>query len=442
MNPTLFKVLLRELIDENPFALRAVLKLLDIEFTDQVSTLAVTREDQPRLLVNLSFVREHCSTEEHVKALICHEFLHILLRHTEGRGPLSVSEHLAKDAVINSIIHRELGPSYSSMMGGYYANAQGVVRILRPMTGSEDKLFRALSLKNDQIPQWVRAWKGLYDGLLVVDDIRDLSEEFVRGLAVTFNIDSLLGNHEEMDSPLPDWLTEALNDTMRALNGSGIWRSPRGRGIGALPYEALFTAKDAALARWNKTTADILKKHLLPDRRSRIQGITETVYRMPVLNAKDRRAFLRSLWDRFIPEAVWESGIPKRSGTAQVYLDVSGSMNAEMPHLITLLNRLRHYIKMPFWAFSDEVTPAIIRRGQLKTRTSGGTSMACVLEHLAKTRPAAAVVITDGYIEELPLSLVGKVAGVRLHTIVSRDGNPSLLDRAGIPYTQLDRSPS
>ena len=36
---------MQELIDENPFSVRAVLKILNVEFTDAVPTLAVTRAD-------------------------------------------------------------------------------------------------------------------------------------------------------------------------------------------------------------------------------------------------------------------------------------------------------------------------------------------------------------------------------------------------------------
>ena len=45
-----------ELIDENPLAVRAVLRILDVEFTERVPTLAVTLEERPRLLVNLAFI--------------------------------------------------------------------------------------------------------------------------------------------------------------------------------------------------------------------------------------------------------------------------------------------------------------------------------------------------------------------------------------------------
>ena len=127
----------RELIDENPLAIRAVLKVLCVEFTDTVPTLAVTCETRPRLLVNLAFVRAHCRTEAHVKALICHEFLHVLLRHTERLTELTRPEHLAVDAVINAIIHRSLGPEFSGMMSRYYADERGVARLLRPPTDVE-----------------------------------------------------------------------------------------------------------------------------------------------------------------------------------------------------------------------------------------------------------------------------------------------------------------
>src|SRR5512143_1999027 len=119
MNEPRFRDLVAELIDENPFAIRAVLRILGIEFTADVPTLAVTCEERPRLLVNLAFVREHCRADTEVKALLCHEFLHVLLRHTEARKPFTPARHLALDAVINSIIHREHGSEYSSMMSRY-----------------------------------------------------------------------------------------------------------------------------------------------------------------------------------------------------------------------------------------------------------------------------------------------------------------------------------
>ena len=114
MNEFEVRGLLQELVDENPFAVRAVLKILSVEFTDAVPTLAITIEARPRLLINLEFVEQHCSTAEHVKAVLCHEFLHLLLRHTSQRGSMTPARHLAFDAVINAIIHRQLGEEYGA----------------------------------------------------------------------------------------------------------------------------------------------------------------------------------------------------------------------------------------------------------------------------------------------------------------------------------------
>ena len=132
----------------------------------------------------------------------------------------------------------------------------------------------------------------------------------------------------------------------------------------------------------------------------------------------------------------------KPLGTAQIYLDVSGSMNAEMPLVIGLLNRLRRHIRMPFLAFSTVVAPAHIANGALRTDTTGGTSLSCVLEHIAKTRPESAVIVTDGYIESIPRALVGLTGRTRIHALVTRDGSPLELNRAGLPYTQLPKVPS
>ena len=454
MTPQRFRMLLAELIDENPFAIRAVLKILEVEFTERVPTLAVTREHRPRLLVNLTFVKEHCATDDHVKAVICHEFLHVLLCHTEDKRPLTPARHLAFDAVINAIIHRTLGPSFSSMMGKYYAEADDIRRILRPMNGKE---LRWTEKFGSKLPDWVLAWQSLYRGLLVADDIEQLAERLdkaagsvTQAIAGPFilapggldSVDGYLGNHDDLGRLLPGELQDALERSLSEMNGSGVWRSPKSRGVGANPYEALFVAKDEPMRRWRNRTLELLKRHLEPDRRSRAREDTSHEYVMPVLSPRDRRAFVRSLWTPFIPEAAWSATVPKRAATANVYLDVSGSMYAEMPQIIALLGHLSRYIRRPFWAFSNCIAPAVIKNGQLVASTTGGTSMACVLQHLAQTRPATAIVITDGYIERLCPSLVKNAAGVRLHALVTRDGSPAELRRAGIPYTQLEKVPS
>ena len=139
MNEQEFRAIYLELMDENPFAARAALKVLQLEFTNDVDTLAVTLEARPRMLVNLEFIGANCVGDHEVKAAICHEFLHILLRHTERFKRMDAVQNIALDAVINAVIDRELGPRYSSLMSRLYAGETGLGRLLRPPTEEETR---------------------------------------------------------------------------------------------------------------------------------------------------------------------------------------------------------------------------------------------------------------------------------------------------------------
>ena len=438
MNAEYFHALYRELIEENPFAVRAVLKVLQVEFTETVPTLAVTCETRPRLLVNLAFLKKHCRTDQHVKAVICHEFLHVLLRHTERFAGFSPAEHVAFDAVINAIIHRELGDDYSEFMKRYYAKEKGVCRLLRPPTFTEQRSrYRTRS-------PLVSAWHSLYDGLLIADDIADLAKDFQDAKTVPSKGTVLIGGHDhtEFVGELPEVLQEALDQALKSMNGCGIWRSPKERGVGANAYRAAIPGVSEGVKRWRRETLEVLRRHLVPDPKAVRRDTRPLHFTVPVLSPGDRRATLRALWSPLLPEALWSTEQRLRSGTAQVYLDVSGSMNAEMPLIIGLLARLGSFIHKPLWAFSNVVAKAEIVNGRLLADTTGGTSMACVLEHIAETRPAAAVVVTDGYIETLSPGLLAGVRGTRLHVIVTRDGSPAMLQQAGISYSQLSELPA
>jgi hypothetical protein len=335
---------------------------------------------------------------------------------------------------VNAIVHRQMGAGASGMMSRYYGRARGPMRLLRPPTDAELARCRRPSAAG-----WERAWPKLYEGWIVADDLEELANDLAVPASV---VARLLGDHERAGGRPGGALAEALDRALKQMNGAGIWRLPGSRGVGAAAHEALFTARDERLARWQRTTLAVLKRHLEADPRSCATDERPREYRIPVLSAGDRRAFVRALWDPFLPEARWLDVAPCRSGTAHVYLDVSGSMCAEMPLIVALLGRLGRHIRRPFWAFSDVVATAVIDRGQLKAETTGGTSLACVLEHVARTRPRAAVVVTDGYLEEIAPAAVAATSATRLHVIVTRDGDPSRLRRAGIPYTQLERLPS
>src|SRR5439155_5657104 len=174
-----FRNVLRDLIDESPLACRGVFGVCGIEFTEQVETLAVTLGKPSVLEVNLKFLREHCSSERHVKAVLVHEFIHVLLRHTERIPLMTPLLNLALDAVINAIIHRRLGPGYSEFLSLYYKDAQGVARLLRPMTGNDEHRHRELGRQNRLVDkrqefELLSVWRAVHKGDLVADDVYEL----------------------------------------------------------------------------------------------------------------------------------------------------------------------------------------------------------------------------------------------------------------------------
>lgn len=449
LEPRDFLDLLAELIEENPLAVRGVLRVLRVEFTGSVSTLAVTLEEQPRLLVNLEFVQRHCHAESHVKALLLHEFLHILLGHTEQFSRLTHIQNLALDAVINAIIHRSVGPSYGQVFDFYYAYEKGLGRLLRQKHGAEQGSERDLRRRERPTEgevrelEFHRIWSSVRYGKLVADDILELASDLEsRGEPGLSPGQLLFGNHDGVGSPLPQTLQEAIASALKEMNGGGIWRSPMDRGLGGALASFERTARDRAIARWKEETRKLLRSCIVPDQFSTLVESRPLCYRMPVLSPRDRRAFLRTQWSPLIPEAEWSTDQRRPLGRANVYLDVSGSMDGEMEHLLPLLWELRSAIRDPFWAFSTEVAPACLKNGRLVSKTTGGTSIACVLRHLAYAKPAAALIVTDGYIEAVPRDLLAKVQTDNIQVLVSRDGSTIELERAGMNYHQLGRLPN
>ena len=227
MNEQEFRAIYLELLDENPFAARAALKVLRLEFTRDVPSLAVTLEEQPRMLVNLAFVARHCRGSREVKAAVCHEFLHVLLRHTERFKRLDRVQNIALDAVINAIIHRDLGPGYSSLMSRLYAQEKGLGRLLRPPKDGE--LYGCWRPGPDSV--LLTVWGGVHSGTLVADDVLAVARDLPRNQMYVRA--PLLGNHEDdgrlESGALPGVLADALDRGLKSMNGHGIWRAPKGR---------------------------------------------------------------------------------------------------------------------------------------------------------------------------------------------------------------------
>ena len=103
-----------------------------------------------------------------------------------------------------------------------------------------------------------------------------------------------------------------------------------------------------------------------------------------------------------------------RAGRVAVYLDVSGSMESWLPVLLKALSDHADLLEWPLFGFSTEVHP--LQRHHLaegRMRSTGGTDIACVSQHLIDHRIGRAVVITDGDVQQVPAAHLDSLRRLR-----------------------------
>lgn len=445
----LIKALLLELIDENPLACRAVFSITGLAFSAEIETLCVTLGKPSRLMVNEAFVRDHCRTECHVKALLLHEFLHLLLRHTTRYDRMTPALNVALDAVINAVIHRRLGDAYSGMMAEYYGRAPGVLRWLRPPTAAESSRLTELCGMNHHSDAdreellLLETHHAIYGDRLVADDVLELcrrirSDEVEKLLKKGF---ALLGGHQHAGRDLLDDLepevAARVRQSLGAMPGGSFWSDAPERRAGV--RDKKIHARPVIPPSWREMVAPLIKRLMNHrDPGGPVVARPASCY-LPVLNSHDRRGWLRALWNPVIAENEWHGFRNHRQGRVHVYLDASGSMDAAMGLVVRLLWEFHDCIQSPFWAFSGVVEPAVIRQGRLETVSNGVTSFGAVLRHIVATRPEKALVVTDGFTGAVNSHLIRSASFCRIETLITPDGSPDRLRQAGLPVTCLPK---
>ena len=424
----------------------ALLRIVDIIETTDVPTAAVECLPQPRMFVNPDFVSKHANTSGKLTFLLLHELHHVILGHTRLYPRAGRIENLAFDIVINALLARSLPhPRDHALLTDFYNADELPAALLRPVAGwvapspspspliesrfarpSPSPLIESrfaqtsmgvnfLHVPKSPVIPWanraprrlVKAYKDLYwgDGCTyseLIDALRQLIRQDDPSLAAI----PLLGDHSPEDE---------------GASSSGNLESRS---------ETLFDAVRKIVADWppppipsaGQSWGDILKPQTcLPVQTPRgqlrraIQAIARKGAGAVGTSPRDTAVHIETAIPRLTRRGVVARAfgqtpflnpdvIDIKRGRlthepVHVYLDVSGSVDGLIGALFGAVVDAGSAVHPVIHQFSTEVadvTVAELRRGVC--RTTGGTSIECVANHMIRHKVKRALIVTDGYV--------------------------------------------
>lgn len=397
-----------------------LLGLLDVEVSRGIATAGVTAGARSRLLLNPDFVARHCRTDAALVMLVLHEFNHIVLGHTRLYPRTSPVRNVVFDALVNAQLCRALPqPAYTALFRELYADDRFPAALLRPPVGwrTADESWRLTG-------KALVAHRALYAGDTVTHaDLVEVLEEALgcrrrRGrVRASLDLPPLLGSHDA-GSPADDeggGVDPDLVATLRRV--AAHWPAEvvlaarrdggSGRGLGGDPCAALIEAREA-----RRDVVHVIRSAMLRvggDRpgAAAARGMREADIEsaLPFRTVSDRRAGVREALGAapLVFRAVRREREPDPCSLVHVYLDVSGSMAGVIALLYGALAPLRALLYPRIHLFSTtlhDISPAeLVAR---KVVGDGGTDIRCVTAHMLAEGVRRAVVITDGYVGNVP----------------------------------------
>ena len=378
-------------------ALDHLLGLLSIKYSTLIPTAAVKNEMPPSLLFNPEFIEKHCKTDEHLLMILMHEMYHVILGHTRLFQVNTLARNFAFDAIINSMICQSMpGYEYVSFFTSIY-NDDGIEALLRPpeLWSPENESRARWKLEGDLL----EIHKALYtqEGDLTYRDVFDqVSKRLNEDTTVL-----LLGSHDK--DKMEDSLIDP--DTVKAIvKVVGQWpafEQMQGRDQGKDIAEHLLE-----LTRPVKSISQIIRKAIAKIARhgQGVQHVYQLAQRetlLPYPTLPDRRvAVMQSLGQTPVFFRGSALNLCRETvGNVHIYLDVSGSMNLYLDTIFSCLKPIQNWVHPKVHIFSTEVIDYPIQNIlQGRYKSTYGTDINCVLEHIIENKINKAAIITDGYV--------------------------------------------
>lgn len=434
-----------DVIPAGTLYLETLLKLSDLRWTEELPTAAITCGAAPNMLFNRGFVEANCPMDEDLMMLVLHELHHVLYGHHMLFPGAGMAHNIAFDAVINARLCRSWrSPRHARFFRRTYPKPGFPEILLCPPPSWPAKAGDHESRQEQArlLPELGQALMGrvlaLRDRLYAQDN--SVTYEDILKLLREKAVESkplLLGSHGNScggqdpqqqeqgkngenqegaeappaneNNPASDpFLVEIARQMDKNLDdAAGGKTGGPGGGLHDIHPSTRNPRKDFLHAlRQLLIKAGVYRQRLSRHRKRVIVATTrDSVTVVP--NWHDRTAVAREDLMQIAP-LLFNHTVPDRraasepAGAAHVYLDVSGSMNADLPWILAALAPLEKDGLCRVFLFSTIVAPAP-KKGLLKGAlvTTGGTDIDCVLDHVIaikpKERPRQVVVLTDGY---------------------------------------------
>lgn len=435
----------------NTVTLRKVMSLGKVIYSKEPTMTAAVANTKPTTLIfGLPFMEEHMKTIEDCVYLLHHELTHLVLDHFapdviqqfQDKKLGQKAMHVIVDCQVNATCHHTLdNPKYFEFIKRYY---------------KQDEMPYCF-FREDGIPP-TDDLKKLHKKLYSVDGITN--EELIDGLMPWFEqqqdqldqiIKNLLGNHseimkdrtgsngssgqagdiaQEIGKSMSDYLNDKRNQAKEAedAEGSGQGGEDKQKDGKASGSQASAEAGEKAEQQGEDpggTQAgaggppriryiDVLLDKISYARNIRISAsmcevVSPSSRIFKAIDAycprKPQRSVIPNFYDRRTV-ALYSQGkmpvfhkYPERGANVVVpcYLDVSGSQDHVLPHLLPVVSRLKDKIGHLVFCFSTYIAETKISdlaRGRINT--SGGTDFNPVAAHIIKNRFKNAIILTDG----------------------------------------------
>ena len=391
--------------------------------------------------------------DDDLRFVMCHEVLHVILRHCY-RTPEEFKKHdfakreiwnYAIDAVVNDILMTKEGMKPTKDLGGIIRNAQGILRlkignktadIVVSDKPSEMIYFEILKLFKDQIKK-----------IEMIQSQSEAEDIFQRTIGNKGFDEHRIGKSEEKESK------NNSNSSNSSSNSNSLSTGKEGDENEGQLSEAEMDALDR---KWGSIAASANMEDPTNSRNNGggwLNRLFDALSR-PQLN-------WRTLLRRHIKETIpYDSSYKKprrRTYSVGVYypvtfykphiitvaIDVSGSISEDdlNKFISEVYGITRAYpnvkIRVLFWStMVDEKNDTVYKPGKLKSvlgikaNTTGGTYISCVEDYLKDhdMKESSVIYLTDGYVESNPNFQCNRKKRI---FIIQKEGNTEILKNYG-----------